>query len=57
MTIGEVIEACVSSGAAPGVAALAVTVDGRVLYEGAGGVRGLTDGVAMTNDTVFRISL
>ena len=55
MTIGEVVKAGVSSGAAPGVVALAMTTDGDVLYEGAEGVRGLTDGVAMTNDTVFRI--
>ena len=55
MTIDEAIEEGVSSGAAPGVVALAMAADGRVLYEGAEGVRGLTDGVAMTNDTVFRI--
>ena len=55
MTIGEAVEAGVSSGAAPGVVALAMTADGDVLYEGAEGVRGLTDGVVMTSDTVFRI--
>lgn len=55
MSIGDIVEAGVHSGAAPGVVAVAMTADGRVLYDGAAGVRGLTDGVAMTPDTVFRI--
>jgi CubicO group peptidase (beta-lactamase class C family) len=49
------LSAAASSGSVPGVVAMAATADGPV-YHGAFGKRGLPDGPAMTEDTVFWIA-
>jgi CubicO group peptidase (beta-lactamase class C family) len=52
--VDRLLSAAVSSGAVPGVMALAAN-PGGVIYEGAFGKRGLASGAPMTRDTVFRI--
>jgi CubicO group peptidase (beta-lactamase class C family) len=53
--IDSILRAATSAQEVPGVVALAAT-DGGMLYEGAFGRRRLSDGPAMTRDTVFRIA-
>jgi CubicO group peptidase (beta-lactamase class C family) len=53
--IDATLRAATSIGEIPGVVAMAATDDG-VVYEGVFGKRRMSDGAAMTRDTVFRIA-
>jgi CubicO group peptidase (beta-lactamase class C family) len=53
--VDELLKAATDRGDVPGVVAMAATRDGPV-YQGAFGKRALSDGPAMTVDTVFWIA-